>query len=50
MLMGEGELKILKAVFGKFERGVSGIPSNKPVYDVTEKLNRWFLRVCWKFL
>jgi hypothetical protein len=33
---GKGELKIGKAVFGKFERGVPGIPANKPVYDITE--------------
>ncbi len=32
----QGEFKILKAVFGKFERGVSGIPPNEPVYDITE--------------
>ncbi len=35
---GKEDLKILKAVFGKFEGGVDGIPSNKPVYDVTEKV------------
>ncbi|WP_430932596.1 glycosyl hydrolase [Saccharicrinis sp. 156] len=34
----KGELEILKAVFGKFERGISGIPPNNPVYDVTEKV------------
>lgn len=33
-----GELRILKAVFGKFERGVNGIPPGNPVYDVTEDL------------
>lgn len=33
-----GELEIMKAVFGKFERGVDGIPPNKPIYDVTEKV------------
>ena len=33
-----GELEILKAVFGKFERGIAGIPPNNSVYDVTEKL------------
>ncbi len=32
------KLEILKAVFGKFERGITGIPPNKPVYDVTEKI------------
>ncbi|KJF43511.1 glycosyl hydrolase [Draconibacterium sediminis] len=32
---GEEELKIRKAVFGKFERGVPGIPAGNPVYDVT---------------
>lgn len=32
----KGELRILKAVFGKFERGVNGIPPSNPVYDVTE--------------
>ncbi len=31
----QAELKIIKAVFGKFERGVSGIPTNNQVYDVT---------------
>ena len=35
---GVGELKILKAVFGKFERGVDGIPPNNPVIDVTETI------------
>lgn len=35
---GQRELKILKAVFGKFERGVEGIPPNKPVYDVTNNV------------
>ena len=34
----KGKLEIQKAVFGKFERGVSGIPANKPVFDVTEKV------------
>jgi hypothetical protein len=34
----EDELKILKAVFGKFERGIDGIPASNPVYDVTEKV------------
>ncbi|WP_345163458.1 glycosyl hydrolase [Algibacter aquimarinus] len=33
-----GELIVLKAVFGKFARGVDGIPPNKPVFDVTEKV------------
>ncbi|WP_066630756.1 glycosyl hydrolase [Labilibacter marinus] len=32
------ELKIIKAVFGKFERGIAGIPPNNPVYDVTEQV------------
>ena len=31
-----GNLEILQAVFGKFERGIAGIPPNHPVYDVTE--------------
>ncbi|AJR04502.1 hypothetical protein AW14_13410 [Siansivirga zeaxanthinifaciens CC-SAMT-1] len=34
-----GKLEILKAVFGKFKRGIDGIPPNKPVYDVTDKVN-----------
>ena len=34
----ESELKILKAVFGKFESGVKGIPPGNPVYDVSEKV------------
>lgn len=34
----KGELQILRAVFGKFERGVDGIPPNHPVFDVTEKV------------
>jgi hypothetical protein len=34
----QGELKILNAVFGKFERGVPGIPPNEPVYDITEEI------------
>nr|WP_319509541.1 glycosyl hydrolase [uncultured Draconibacterium sp.] len=34
----KGELEILKAVFGKFERGVPGIPANNPIYDVTENI------------
>ncbi|GAB3662351.1 hypothetical protein GCM10028791_37410 [Echinicola sediminis] len=33
-----GKLEILKAVFGKFERGIAGIPPNNPVYDVTAKV------------
>ncbi|WP_282122033.1 glycosyl hydrolase [Algibacter mikhailovii] len=33
-----GALEILKAVFGKFAGGVDGIPPNKPVFDVTEKV------------
>lgn len=32
---GEGELSLIKAVFGKFERGVNGIPPNQPVFDIT---------------
>ena len=32
------KLIVLKAVFGKFARGVNGIPSNKPIFDVTEKV------------
>ncbi len=31
-----GELVILKAVFGKFARGIDDIPPNNPVYDVTK--------------
>ena len=33
-----GRLEILKAVFGKFGRGIDGIPPSNPVYDVTEKI------------
>ncbi|SHI31532.1 glycosyl hydrolase [Algibacter luteus] len=33
-----GKLEILNAVFGKFARGVDGIPPNKPVFDVTKKV------------
>ena len=33
-----GKLTVLKAVFGKFARGVDGIPPNKPVFDVTKKV------------
>lgn len=35
---GRGELKILRAVYGKFERGTPGVPPTEPVYDVTEKI------------
>ncbi len=35
---GHGELKILKAVFGKFEGGIAGIPVSASVVDVTEKI------------
>ena len=31
-------MKIRKAVFGKFKRGVTGIPVGSPVYDVTEEI------------
>ncbi|WP_198931765.1 glycosyl hydrolase [Labilibacter marinus] len=34
----KGELEIMKAVFGKFEPGISGIPPNNPVYDVSDKV------------
>lgn len=34
----KGKLKILKAVFGKFEGGINGIPPSNPVYDVTEDI------------
>lgn len=36
---GKGDLKILKAVFGKFERGKKGVPDDYPIYEVTEKIN-----------
>ena len=32
------ELKILRAVYGKFDRGFDGIPSHYPVYDVTGRI------------
>ncbi|SEQ09138.1 glycosyl hydrolase [Neolewinella agarilytica] len=32
------KLEILKAVFGKFERGMDGIPPNNPVYDVSREV------------
>ncbi|WP_068262116.1 glycosyl hydrolase [Rubripirellula obstinata] len=35
---GKGELTILKAVFGKFELGVEGVPSVYPVHDVTDRI------------
>ncbi len=35
---GKGELTILKAVFGKFEPGVIGVPAVYPVVDVTDKI------------
>ena len=35
---GKGELKIIKAIFGKFERGFNDVPSNYPIYNVTEKI------------
>jgi hypothetical protein len=35
---GRDELKILKAVFGKFEGGTTGIPVSASVVDVTEKI------------
>lgn len=34
-----GELKILKAVYGKFDKGIKGVPSNYPVYDITEQID-----------
>lgn len=34
----KGKLEILKAVFGKFAGGVNGIPSNNPIFDVTDKI------------
>ncbi|MGY6648015.1 glycosyl hydrolase [Wenyingzhuangia sp. IMCC45574] len=36
--LNTGKLKVLKAVFGKFAAGVNGIPPNKPIYDVTDKI------------
>jgi hypothetical protein len=33
-----GDLKILKAIYGKFDNGIPDIPSIYPVYDVTEKI------------
>jgi len=35
---GKGELTILKAVFGKFELGIEGVPSVYPVHDVTNRI------------
>ena len=32
------ELKITKAVYGKFDRGIDGIPSHYPVHDVTKQV------------
>ena len=37
---GQEELKIQKAVFGRFGNGVAGIPPGGPVYDVTEAIQR----------
>ncbi|MFY0606507.1 MAG: hypothetical protein JXR10_07325 [Cyclobacteriaceae bacterium] len=36
---GQGELKIVKAVFGKFERGIKEIPKFYPTFDVTQKVS-----------
>lgn len=33
------ELKILKAVYGKFDKGIKGVPSSYPVYDITEQID-----------
>lgn len=35
---GRGQLKILRAVFGKFDRGTPGIPAHYPAHDVTNKI------------
>ena len=35
---GIGELKILKAVYGKFDKGIKGVPSSYPTYNVTEQI------------
>ncbi|WPR70128.1 glycosyl hydrolase [Flavobacterium sp. NG2] len=35
-----GKLEILKAIFGKFERGIEGLPANNQLYDVTEKVKK----------
>ena len=32
------DLKIIKAVYGKFDRGLDGIPSHYPIYDVTKRI------------
>ncbi|WP_417444136.1 glycosyl hydrolase [Joostella sp.] len=32
------KLEIIKAVFGKFQRGLAGIPPNNPIYDITDKI------------
>lgn len=37
---GLGDLRVLKAVFGKFERGVEGIPPGQPNVDVSDEVNR----------
>ena len=34
----KGKLVVVKAIFGKFARGINSIHSNKPIYDVTEKV------------
>lgn len=33
-----GELKIRKAVYGKFDKGIRGVPSSFPAADVTEQI------------
>ncbi len=34
----KGKLEILQAVFGKFERGLAGIPPVYPAHDITDKV------------
>jgi hypothetical protein len=36
---GKNELKILKAVFGKFKPETKGVPKHYPTFDVTGKIN-----------
>ena len=35
---GAGKLKIVKAVFGKFEKGIVGLPADTGAADITEKI------------
>ena len=35
---GEGKLEIVKAIFGKFEKGIVGLPADTGASDVTERI------------